>query len=1322
MFTDSAAFDTAFNLGIHKQSVDRDMLTKAHYMLRPFILRRLKTEVEKALPPKLETKILCPMSEMQVFWIRSLLLKEKEALQKISASSDMAQGSEWKKLNSLMAQLRKAANHPYLFEGAEPPTLDGRAGADIITASGKMVVLDKLLAKLKERGHRVVLFSQYTRTLDIISDYLVYRGYDPTCRLDGQTNRVMREVYINMFNKKDSKKFIFLLSTRAGGEGVNLYTADTVILFDSDWNPQVDIQAMARVHRIGQTKPVHVYRLVSSGSVEERIVQRAQKKLFLDTMVNRGSTASSKLLDAQMQAEGEDDDDKKDDVEPSRILSALKFGWNSIFSVNNQTREISDEEIDMILDRSRGLSNDAAVEVGQTTIGQGLIEGIQSTVDDFDETMPLAPIRDLEPEDVPQVDAGTSIKAIGQEWKKLVLPDGSKRRRKRRTHEVNVQGVGMVQVLNQDDYTLEHGEPSVFEKEVKQKVSAAPKGVQTFVPTSGRQVAGRDYHHQDFCLECWDGGELVLCDICPAAFHLQCLGLKALPSSMQWQCPHHVCRKCHRKSSAAGLLFRCESCPSAYCEDCLPPDHMVTGDCERLNRLGFRLPGSACYILCKQECIDFYNHLSKTADGEIVPASKHKNQNFLKKLQNASKLSVVSTLRGKEFDADNADAAPAMEGADPVKAIGMCQLGDIKIRLLRNNNARFETLSEINGFEGRWRTATIHTKTIFSILINSIVSLFDSHEIDESHDVEEYVFAYKGCPKEASTEAIYKAFLNTTRRLTEIHKGKIVEMLRMIGVAVISALKRAPKDTALPPSSVEPKFKQVDDQLPRRCLEEVLAAFLVLPHPQNLIMAAPIVDDKSCSTCPDLPLPLGSTMYVARLVEALGDRIFDQNRKFFTALSVREGDSSSFVAGWNEVYATGKEPFLLSEVRKLLAPVKRLHLLQKDAIPRSVRVLLDEFYNATGNSKSKQKYDAMDEDDPKRKEEYDSDYTNGSPLKEPPPKEKKKKREKSQNSTRLPYNALTSQRFTGFREPAAMSMPYMSLPFNSAFGGSGIANAFPMPFLNPLQAQILGMNSARVMPTINGVVQLEDFSKVAHLLHEWISPIKQVPASSSGFVIQVSNFTLYDWSIGRNSVEVIRSSFTPYEGLHSRMRYPKFALQLQQLNSNGPLIPIDEHVELVFILIFKFFAMDFLFTNAVEMALDRAQEESYLVPGESILSPAIVSIMRSAECFKKLFGVVVEKLKTNIRNRIQNLGEGPTQWLHEETIAQLRETIISDGKESLSLREGQFLSYKNAGPGINFRCSQTVIEAISCSLGQFSLTHEIKGGLGELYLLACNYF
>ena len=272
VFTDSSAFDEAFDLtgnqevvnakgklvkGKKDLKVDRNTLNLAHYLMRPFILRRLKTEVEDKLPPKLETKITCPMSKMQKFWMQRLLLKERGALLKLedgSGNPEKKDDGEWRKLQSIMTQLRKAAIHPYLFEGVETVSEDGQPTEEIITSSGKMVMLDKLLKKLHEHGHRVVLFSQYTRVLDILGDYLDWRGYKHH-RLDGQTNRVMREVLINQFNKPGSDSFIFCLSTRAGGEGVNLFTADTVILFDSDWNPQVDIQGKS----CGSASPLHSF-------------------------------------------------------------------------------------------------------------------------------------------------------------------------------------------------------------------------------------------------------------------------------------------------------------------------------------------------------------------------------------------------------------------------------------------------------------------------------------------------------------------------------------------------------------------------------------------------------------------------------------------------------------------------------------------------------------------------------------------------------------------------------------------------------------------------------------------------------------------------------------------------------------------------------------------------------------------------------------------------------------------------------------------------------------------------------------------------------
>merc|ERR1719431_2495293 len=131
---------------------------------------------------------------------------------------------------------------------------------------------------------RVLIFSQMTRVLDILEDYCFWRGYS-YCRIDGQTNHDDRQRQIDEYNAPNSSKFIFMLSTRAGGLGINLATADIVVLYDSDWNPQVDMQAMDRAHRIGQKKQVKIFRLITENTVEERIIERAEMKLHLDNIV-----------------------------------------------------------------------------------------------------------------------------------------------------------------------------------------------------------------------------------------------------------------------------------------------------------------------------------------------------------------------------------------------------------------------------------------------------------------------------------------------------------------------------------------------------------------------------------------------------------------------------------------------------------------------------------------------------------------------------------------------------------------------------------------------------------------------------------------------------------------------------------------------------------------------------------------------------------------------------------------------------------------------------------------------------------------------------
>ncbi|XP_020936514.1 probable global transcription activator SNF2L1 isoform X15 [Sus scrofa] len=312
-------FDTKNCLG------DQKLVERLHAVLKPFLLRRIKTDVEKSLPPKKEIKIYLGLSKMQREWYTKILMKDIDVLNSAGKMDKM-------RLLNILMQLRKCCNHPYLFDGAEPGppyTTDEH----IVSNSGKMVVLDKLLAKLKEQGSRVLIFSQMTRLLDILEDYCMWRGYE-YCRLDGQTPHEEREEAIEAFNVPNSSRFIFMLSTRAGGLGINLASADVVILYDSDWNPQVDLQAMDRAHRIGQKKPVRVFRLITDNTVEERIVERAEIKLRLDSIVIQ----QGRLIDQQ-----------SNKMAKEEMLQMIRHGATHVFA--SKESELTDEDITTLLER-----------------------------------------------------------------------------------------------------------------------------------------------------------------------------------------------------------------------------------------------------------------------------------------------------------------------------------------------------------------------------------------------------------------------------------------------------------------------------------------------------------------------------------------------------------------------------------------------------------------------------------------------------------------------------------------------------------------------------------------------------------------------------------------------------------------------------------------------------------------------------------------------------------------------------------------------------------------------------------------------------------
>jgi chromodomain-helicase-DNA-binding protein 1 len=231
--------------------------------LKPYMLRRVKKSVEKSLPGKTEKIIRVELSDVQTEYYKAIITRNYAAL------NAGAKGPKQSLLNIVM-ELKKISNHPFMFSSAEARILGDNGRREdvlkaIIMSSGKMVLLDQLLTKLKADNHRVLIFSQMVQMLDILADYLNLKGFSFQ-RLDGTIAAGPRRIAIDHFNAQDSPDFCFLLSTRAGGLGINLMTADTVILFDSDWNPQADLQAMARAHRIGQKSHVMVYRLVSKGN------------------------------------------------------------------------------------------------------------------------------------------------------------------------------------------------------------------------------------------------------------------------------------------------------------------------------------------------------------------------------------------------------------------------------------------------------------------------------------------------------------------------------------------------------------------------------------------------------------------------------------------------------------------------------------------------------------------------------------------------------------------------------------------------------------------------------------------------------------------------------------------------------------------------------------------------------------------------------------------------------------------------------------------------------------------------------------------------
>uniref|UniRef100_A0A672SNU6 Chromodomain helicase DNA binding protein 7 n=1 Tax=Sinocyclocheilus grahami TaxID=75366 RepID=A0A672SNU6_SINGR len=327
-----------------------EQVQKLQGILKPMMLRRLKEDVEKNLAPKEETIIEVELTNVQKKYYRAILEKNFAFLSKSVGGGGGGGGSNVPNLLNTMMELRKCCNHPYLINGAEEKIMEEFRESHpldhpefhlqaMIQAAGKLVLINKLLPKLKAGGHRVLIFSQMVRCLDILEDYLIQRRY-PYERIDGRVRGNLRQAAIDRFSRPDSDRFVFLLCTRAGGLGINLTAADTCIIFDSDWNPQNDLQAQARCHRIGQSKAVKIYRLITRNSYEREMFDKASLKLGLDKAVLQSMSGRENAANGVQQ------------LSKKEIEDLLRKGaYGALMDEEDEGSKFCEEDIDQILQR-----------------------------------------------------------------------------------------------------------------------------------------------------------------------------------------------------------------------------------------------------------------------------------------------------------------------------------------------------------------------------------------------------------------------------------------------------------------------------------------------------------------------------------------------------------------------------------------------------------------------------------------------------------------------------------------------------------------------------------------------------------------------------------------------------------------------------------------------------------------------------------------------------------------------------------------------------------------------------------------------------------
>lgn len=615
VFTEKTADNFANAFDLSKGKVSTSFMDDARRLLELVMIRRLKDSpgVDLGLPPKHELLLYVPLTPMQRFWYKRLLTKaggnliedlftgvkdkEQKTLQAeneddqhmlqlekavdtvdadepkvdqwaqsreiiqqaIENDRDEKETSAYKKLLNLVMQLRKCCIHPYQIKGAAPDPYT--LGDHVIHASGKFLVLSKLVDELVvKQKKKILIFSGFTHTLDYCENLLEYKGADQHeasfryLRLDGETARAKRNLDIRLFNDDKSEFKIMLISTRAGGLGLNLTAATEVVFLDEDWNPQVTLQAEARAHRIGQTKPVTIYKICTQGTVEEQMMGRIRKKLYLSAKITESmrDIHSTSLPSDRKRKRGSNSESATPvgDVVPQLGMSQLK----------------------------------SLVRRGATTLTHPGIDVNEMLSWDFDTIIENCKDRPVDPHVAEQAN-GEQVSIDEKEWLakmervECAVLDGVKYQRQVDTGKINPteltradRRVGKNTTVMVDGFAINKESLQCADWEAVPTMA----GKDPRLATPKREKAP-PIKHQDYCQACHEGGHVIECAGCPRVYHVNCLDnhfKSKAARTTAFYCSQHQCFDCEKNTSdAGGLIYRCRWCDKGFCEDCLGWDH-----------------------------------------------------------------------------------------------------------------------------------------------------------------------------------------------------------------------------------------------------------------------------------------------------------------------------------------------------------------------------------------------------------------------------------------------------------------------------------------------------------------------------------------------------------------------------------------------------------------------------------------------------------------------------------------------------------------------------------------------------------------------------